>query len=145
MEPISTILSTALGYILKGAANSKAAEKAKDELLGGFWQWLRPLFIEDVPDIENPADIAKTEQKANTRLIELIENDEQFFETLLEKIELLKKASIKEKNIVNGDIKSVKKIKIGDKTYAPHEVYNRKNIVKGNIEDADEFILGDGH
>jgi len=145
MEPISTILSTALGYILKGAANSKAAEKAKDELLGGFWQWVRPLFIEDVPDIENPADIAETEQKTNTRLIELIENDEQFFETLLEKIELLKKASIKEKNIVNGDIKRVKKIKIGDQTYAPHEVYNRKNIVKGNIEDADEFILGDGH
>ena len=43
------------------------------------------------------------------------------------------------------DIKRVKKIKIGDKEYSPDENFDRKNIVEGNIEDADEFILGDGH
>jgi len=39
----------------------------------------------------------------------------------------------------------VKRIKIGDKNYAPDAPFDRKNIVEGNVEDAEEFILGDGH
>ena len=52
--------------------------------------------------------------------------------------------SINIKNIVRMDLKRVKKIKIGDKSYSPDESFDRKNIV-GNVENADEFILGDGH
>lgn len=145
MEPISTIITTALGYILKGAASSKTAANAKDEILGGFWAWIRPLFIKDIPDIENPKNIADTEKKTMEKLVQLIEQDESFFKELIEKLEPLKKSEIKEKNIVSQDIKRVKRIRIGDKEYSTNEVYTRKNIVEGNIEDADEFILGDGH
>ncbi len=145
MEPISTILTTAVGYILKGAASSKTGQKAKEDLLEGFWAWVRPWFIKDIPDIEQTAATEKTEEKVSQKLLELVGADEQFFEALVEKVNALKKAAIQEKNIVRQDIKRVKKIKIGDKTYDPTEPYTRKNIVEGNIEDADEFILGDGH
>jgi hypothetical protein len=46
---------------------------------------------------------------------------------------------------VRQDIKRVKRIKIGDKSYGPHEPFDKKNIVAGSVEDADEFTLGDGH
>lgn len=145
MEPISTIMSTALGYILKGAAASKTGEKAKEELLEGLWDWVRPLFIEDIPDIENNAGEPETEKKVSDKLVQLIEEDDQFFKVLSEKVESLKKAGIREKNIVSQDIKRVKKIRIGDKVYSTDDRYDRKNIVEGNVEDADEFTLGDGH
>lgn len=144
MEPISAILATALGYILQGAAQSKTAEKAKDELLDGFWQWIRPLFLEDGPEIEKQPDAETTEAKAGSRLLELVQ-DEQFFEELARRVAALQKAGIREKNIVRGDITRVKKIRIGDKVYDPNDTYHRKNIVEGNISDADEFTLGDGH
>lgn len=145
MEPIHAILTKAAGYILKGAVSNKVTEKASEEVLGGFWAWIRPYLLEDIPEIENPKDIAATEQKVLDKLVDLIEKDENFFENLLEKLEVLKKAGIKEKNIVRKDIKRVKKIRIGDKVYLADEPYHRKNIVEGSVEDADEFILGDGH
>lgn len=145
MEPISAILGTALGYILKGAAASKTAGEAKEELLSGFWRWVRPLFVKDLPEIEQAPESESTEQKAAQKLLQLVEEDEAFFQELLKKVAELQKAGIREKNIVTSDIKRVKKIKIGDKVYDPNESYDRKNIVEGNVEDADEFILGDGH
>lgn len=51
----------------------------------------------------------------------------------------------REKNVVGRDIKRVKKIKIGDKQDTAGEPVDRKNIVGGGVEDADEFTLGDGH
>ena len=145
MESINEIMTTAVGYILEGAAASKTAEGAKEEVLGQFWDWIRPSFLKSVPTIENPQNISQTEQEVLNRLVELIQDDEKFLAHLQEQIEALQKAGIKEKGIVNGDIKRVKRIRIGDKEYSTNEVYHRKNIVNGNIEDADEFILGDGH
>lgn len=51
----------------------------------------------------------------------------------------------KEKNVVKKDIKNVKRIIIGDKETPKQDLYQRKNIVEGNIDGADEFTLGDGH
>ena len=144
MEPISAFLLAALGYILKGAAQSKTAQTAKEELLGGFWQWIRPLFIKDVPHIEEHATTPETETKAHAKLLELIQ-DQQFFNELVNRVDDLQKAGVKAKNIVQGDIRRVRNIRIGDKTYSPDATFDRKNIVAGNVEDADEFILGDGH
>ncbi len=42
-----------------------------------------------------------------------------------------------------GSIKRVKEIRIGDATYSPDEPFDRKNIVTGDVEDADIFTLGD--
>src|SRR5207249_2505833 len=114
MEPISTFLLTALGYILKGAAQSKTAATAKEELLGGFWHWIRPFFIKDLPETEEKPDDPETESKVHDKLLELIHN-EDFFNELVKRVHELQKAGIKEKNIVKKDIKRVKKIKIGDK------------------------------
>jgi len=144
MEPISTFLVAALGYILKGAAQSKTAETAKEELLGKFWHWIRPSFIKDLPEMEETPEAPETETKVHAKLLELIQ-DEAFFNDLLKRIETLQNAGIKEKNLVKGDIKRVKKIKIGDKEYFPDEIFDRKNIVEGNVEDVEEFTLGDGH
>ena len=145
MEPLSTFLSTVLGYILKSASKTKVANTVKEELLGGFWQWIRPLFIKDIPQIETKPDDEKIQQKAEEKLLELIK-DETFFNELAKRIEELQKAGIKEKNIYKGgDIKRVKKIRIGDKIYNPHETYIRKNVFEGGkIRDVDEFHLGDG-
>jgi hypothetical protein len=144
MEPIFTFLALAAGYILKGAAQSKAADTAKEEFLSSFWKWIRPLFIKDVPEVETQPDAPATEEKVEAKLLELIK-DESFFEELAKRVQALQQAGVKEKNIVRKDILRVKKIKIGDKEYDPNESYDRKNIVEGNITDADEFILGDGH
>jgi len=144
MEPVSTFIEIALGYILKGAAQSKAAETAKEELLGRFWGWIRPRFIKDVPQTEEKPDSPETETKAHEKLLELMQ-DEAFFNELAEQVAKLQKAGIRGKNVVGGDIKRVKKIRIGDKDYSPDDIYDRKNIVEGNVEDVDEFILGDGH
>ena len=72
-------------------------------------------------------------------------NHEAFFNELVRRVTALQQAGLKEKNIVRQDIKRVKRIKIGDKSYAPNEAFDKKNIVAGNVEDADEFTLGDGH
>lgn len=50
-----------------------------------------------------------------------------------------------EKNIVEKDIERVKKINIGDKESTNNQGFDKINIVKGNVRDADEFTLGDGH
>jgi hypothetical protein len=144
MEPITTILATAAGYILKGAAHSKTADKAKEQVLGTFWKWIRPKFVKDVPALEDKPDAPSTEVQVQEHLLELVK-DEHFFRELQLQIAKLQQAGITEKNIVRKDILGVKKIVIGDKTYAPDDYYDRKNIVEGDIRDADEFILGDGH
>ncbi len=143
MEPISTFLIAAAGYILKGAAQSKAAETAKEDLLSRFWQWARPYFIKDVPEAEDQPDAPETEEKTAEKLLALIQ-DQAFFDELARRVQELQQAGIKEKNIVRKDIKRVKRIKIGDRMYTPDEPFDRKNIVEGSVEDADEFILGDG-
>lgn len=51
----------------------------------------------------------------------------------------------REKNIAEKDIERVKKISIGDKEITSNETFDKKNIVKGNVKDANEFTLGDGH
>lgn len=144
MEPISTILLSAAGYILKGAAHSKTADKAKEQVLGSFWKWIKPKFIKDVPQIEEKPDDPETEKKTYDHLLELVK-DEHFFQELLQQLATLQHAGIREKNIARKDIERVKRIRIGDKDYNPDEQYTRKNIVEGHVRDADEFILGDGN
>ena len=95
MEPVSVFLATSLGYILKGAAQSKATQTAKDELLDGFWQWIRPLFIKDVPSIEDKPESLETKTKARNKLLELIQ-DESFCNELVKRIDNLQKSGIKE-------------------------------------------------
>ena len=144
MEPISTILTSALGYIFKAASQTKTAKTAENEMVGRFWKWIKPHVIKDVPKIETKYDKPKTQAKTQKRLVELVKN-EGFFEELSGHVEELKKAGIKEKNIVEADFKNVKTIVIGDKTYSPDEVYDRKNVFKGKVEGSDSFIIGDGH
>ena len=144
MEPISTFLTTALGYILKGAAGSKTAQKAKEEVLSKFWQWIRPSFIKEIPEIETKAQQPETETKVAEKLLEL-SKDQTFFDELSKRVTELQQAGIKEKNIVTGSIKGMKQIRIGDTVYSPDEPFDRKNIVNGDIENGESFTLGDGH
>ncbi len=144
MEPISTIIGSALGYVLKAAAKSKTAEKAKEEVLGKFWNWIKPRFIKDVPELETKPDLANTQTKTEEKLLELIK-DEDFFNELAKRVKELQDAGIREKNVVRQNIIDVKRIRIGDKEYHPEDTYHRKNIVEGSIEGADEFVLGDGY
>ncbi|NTU41556.1 MAG: hypothetical protein HGA78_00580 [Nitrospirales bacterium] len=146
MEPISSLLLTGLGYVLKGAAQSQTAATAKEEILGRFWQWVRPRFIKEVPHIESEANTPETEQKTLQRLLELVK-DEDFYQELAKKIAELKKAGIKEKNIVHGSISDVTgSVRIGDREYSPDETYHRKNIVEGDVRSiGGDFILGDDH
>ncbi|NOQ28377.1 MAG: hypothetical protein GQ564_23690 [Bacteroidales bacterium] len=143
MEPISIFLSTALGYILKSAWQTKAAKTAKEELVGGFWKWIRPKFIKDIPKIETNTEDEDIATKTEEKLLELIKS-EDFFTELSKRVEELQKAGIKEKNIFSGNIKRMKKIRIGDKEYNANDIYTRKNIFEGDVEDGEEFILGDG-
>jgi hypothetical protein len=104
---------------------------------------VRPHF-ESLPETEENPEAPETEVKIQAKLLELIK-DEAFYNELASRVDKLQKAGIREKNIVKGDIRNVKKIRIGDKEYSPHDVYDYKNIVGGSVENADEFTLGDGH
>ena len=144
MEPISTLLTSALGYIFKAASETKTAKAAENEIMGKFWKWIKSKFVKDVPELETKPGDAATEAKTQKRLLELVK-DESFMKELIGHIDELKKAGIKEKNIAEASLKNVKTIIIGDKTYTPNEVYDRKNIFKGAVEGSDTFVIGDGH
>jgi len=137
---ISTILTSAGGYILKGAAESKTANEAKESLLSGFWHWIEPYLLEDIPDSDSP----EQEEKIQQKLVELSQ-DEAFFDELSKRVAALQAAGVQEKNIVSGNFKNLKNVRIGDKVYNPHETYQRKNIFEGDIDGAGDFIIGDGH
>lgn len=125
-------------------SHSKTAENAKDDLLGVFWQWVRPLFLTDAFKVEAAPNTPKTAAQVDDKLLELVK-DKAFFQELVKRVAALQQAGIKEKNFVRKDIQRVKVIRIGDKDYAPGDVYDRKNIVEGSVTDADSFSLGDGH
>lgn len=135
---IINFLETTLGYILMSIKQSNVAKNAKEEILNNFWKWIRPKFIDNIPEIENSSDSLKIKEN----LLELIK-DETFFNELVIKVRELQIENITKKNTFEGSIKNVKKIMIGDKVYIPGEFYTYKNIVVGNIEEAEEFILGD--
>lgn len=144
MEPITTFITTAAGYIIKAAAESKTAQDAKEALLGKFWNWVKPFVIKEVPQIETAPDSPATAAQTEERLLELIKN-ELFRNELELRLEILKQSGITMKNVVEKDIENVKRITIGDKIYNAGEQYDQKNIVKGNVRNANEFTLGDGH
>ena len=144
MEPITSLISAAIGYILKGAANSKAADTVKEQALDTFWRWIRPKFIKAVPEIEKTPESPETVSKTRLHLIELLK-DASFLQELQQQIDLVQQAHITEKNIVKKDIIAVGKVHIGDKIGEPGETWNHKNIVEGNVINAAEFTLGDGH
>ncbi|HOX41736.1 MAG TPA: hypothetical protein PK263_06125 [bacterium] len=144
MEPItiSTLFAAALGYILKGAAQSKAAETAKEELLGGFWQWIRPLFIKDIPEIEENPEEIDVETRSAQKLRQLM-LDEGFSNDLAGWVDKLKKAGIKEINFIEGNLTDIDEITIGDTTYSPNDKFDRKNFIKGDIKRVKKITIGD--
>jgi hypothetical protein len=146
MEPItiSLILTSTLGYIFKAVSDTKVVKDAENNALEKFWNWIKPRF-KSAAEIETKPDLPETQLKAEEELLEMVK-DKEFFEKLAEHIEILKKAQITEKNIVRGSIRNVKKIRIGDKEHSPEDhFYTHKNIVEGEVSDADEFSLGDGY
>lgn len=140
---MTDLLSKSLGYVLDSASKSKTIESAREEVFSAFWAWVRPLFIYDVPDIETNGDDPKTKQKAEDRLKTLLQN-EDFKKEFIKKISELESKVVTEKNIAEKGFDGVKKIRIGDTVVNPNEQYNRKNIVKGDVKNVDEFRLGDG-
>jgi hypothetical protein len=102
MEPVS-FLTMALGYILKGAAQSKTAAAAKEELLSRFWNWVKPYFIPKVPELEQQPQHADTEAKTRQHLEELIKDNKSFHEELKQQVAGLQAANISHsKNAVAG-------------------------------------------
>lgn len=93
MSTIDSILPTAIGYILKAAAQSKTAEGAKEEVLGKFWKWIKSYLIKDIPKIEEKPDDPETITKTNECLLELVKN-EKFLKELSAQIEILNHAQI---------------------------------------------------
>lgn len=140
---MTDLLSKSLGYVLDSASKSKTIDSAKEEVFSAFWAWVRPLFIEDVPDIETNGEDPDTKQKIEDRLKILFQN-EDFKNEFLQRINELEIKVATEKNIAERGFDGVKKIRIGDTIVNTNEQYNRKNIVKGDVKNVDEFRLGDG-
>lgn len=142
---MSDLLSKSLDYVLTSASKSKSIETAKEEVFSAFWAWVRPLFIYDVPEIETNGEDPATKQKAEDRLKALLQNEE-FKSEFLQRISELEQKVVTEKNIAEKGFDGVKKIRIGDTFVNPSErQYDRKNIVKGDVKNAEEFRLGDGN
>lgn len=136
MEPISAVLA---------AAESKPRQEARDELVGAFWRWVRPLFLEDeAKAVEQAPESPASVQVVEARVLERMGQDAVFFEELARWVEELRRAGVCGKNVVGGSLERVQRIHIGDREYRPDEVYVRKNIVEGDVRDVGEFRLGDG-
>jgi len=140
MEPIS-IVTSALGYIFKAVAQTKTAKTAENELVGGFWKWLRPHMIKDVPEIETKPGKAATHKKTKAKLEEL-SNNAQFMEELKQHIEELKKAGIREINIVEADLDNIDDVHIGNERTSPDGGYDRENVFKGKASNIKTFHVG---
>ena len=102
MEPISVLLTTAAGYILRGAAQSKAADSAKEEILGKFWNWIKKRFVTEAPVIELQPKSEQAEILTLQRLLELMK-DETFREELRKQVAELQQAGISHSNNVVQD------------------------------------------
>jgi hypothetical protein len=144
MEPITitAILTATLGYIFKAVGDTKLVKDAENSALTKFWSWIKPKVVPSVPEIEIHSDDEATINKTQDQLLKLI-RDEDFFEQLICHIDDLKKAGVTEKNIVKANLKNIRVVHIGDKTYTPNDTYARKNYFEGSAEGIDEFRVGD--
>lgn len=142
-------LSVAVSYISTIFAENKKAKEFKDDFVGAFIAWIRPLFLKDDPELvealENNANDDKTKSHLETRLKDLLK-DSDFQNQLDEWMQRLSAEPIKERNIFTAgqDLSGVN-LRVGDKAVG-NDDYDRKNIVsiqKGNF--SGDIIIGDGH
>ena len=98
MEPVSVIVTTALGYILSAASQSKAAEDAKEEVLSGFWKWVKGRFIKankekQIQQIDQAPQSEDLQEKIKGSLYELM-HDPEFTNELQQQLSELKSKGI---------------------------------------------------
>jgi len=103
-----TIVTQAAPYIIESIKNSKTGQKASNELLSAFWQWIRPLFLKDEPDmvkkLESAPDNTKYQGVLEHNLEKMITNDNKFKEELLKKLSEISQSnssSMEQSNIHN--------------------------------------------
>lgn len=85
---IPTLATAAAGYIVKSLTDSEGAKTAGKELSTALWQWVRPLFLKDAPDVvakvetATPADVPTAEKALAEALQAKAANDPAFAQTL---------------------------------------------------------------
>jgi hypothetical protein len=125
---MNEFLKMSLGYILRCIIQRKKMEKKEDEMLNRFWHWLRPRFIEEIPETKHQYNQEDLEIKLEQRLEELIK-DERFFKEMLNWLDKLMKTSIRGKELIHKDIWHAKVISVGEREYYPSDIIDSKDIV----------------
>lgn len=140
-------LLSAVGFISDAFAETKKVKEFKDEFVGAFIDWIRPLFLKDDPKLvdalETTPEDGKTQGRLETRLGEMIKN-ETFLNQLEEWMKKPGSERLHEKNILNAGKLSGASLHVGDKN-SGDEGFDRKNIV--DLKEGDftgDFRIGDG-
>ncbi len=143
------LLTPAITFIVNAFAKNKKAQEFKDDFVGGFIEWIEPIFFVDDKELENglkekPNDAA-TKSQLEEKLKVLLQ-DEGFKQKLQEFLDDPRGTALKSKNVFDGEIGDIDgSVKIGDKTISPEEHLNEKNIFKGKMgKIKGDFTLGDG-
>lgn len=126
------LLSTAAGYISAAFTENKKAKSLKDDFLGAFIDWIRPIFLKSDPklaeDLEAQPEVEKTQNRLEIRLEDLLKDD-----TFRKELEVwMNKPGgerLKEKNILVADKLSGANLNVGDNQLGSND-FDRKNIVQ---------------
>lgn len=141
------ILSKASTYILDAFLKNEKSKEFKDDLFGGFIDWVRPWFLEDDPSAQvvltmDGAEAAK--QQIIDKKLPVILQDINFKTELESWLVKLEANQIREKNILkNTEITTEEDVHIGDVNGRKDSNWNRKNIVDGVKVKSRNFHLGD--
>ena len=85
IEPI-TLAAAAAGYILKALSKTEGAKTASKELSTAIWEWMRPIFLKEQPElveeVEQKPPTTETEKRLTQAIEQKAASDPQFLAQL---------------------------------------------------------------
>ena len=99
------ITSTAISFLLKGLAATKAGKKATEDMSAALWQWIEPLLLKDdesiVKDLEKSPEDEDLQAELLLKLKRKAKNDDAFAALLKDKLKAAAGSSSGEIRIIN--------------------------------------------
>ncbi len=131
-------------YLLGAFKGNERVKEFKDDMIGGFIDWIEPIFLKD--DEIMKKKISERNEAAVEYKLETMMQGEKFKKELTDWIKKLEASKVKRKNIVEEtEVEAEEDIKVGDKSVSNTNSYDEKNIVsKSKFKTIGGFTVGDG-
>ncbi|RMG36994.1 MAG: hypothetical protein D6732_07495 [Methanobacteriota archaeon] len=90
---LAVLSQVAASFILKALGNSEGAKTARKELSTALWEWIKPLFLKEEPELVAEVEQGNTSSNTESRLAQAIEEkaatDQKFLLRLVHHLETL--------------------------------------------------------